>query len=554
MATISLAVVVAHLAMQLMHTLTAQVVDPPAATSPLVTSPPVTSPASAEDKILVPGKGFKEETAQPKVAGDGPYHDAKAIARWDVVPYQTFENKLNLGVVAFHIKGIMKVSFSADGGPWKDVTSMTLNPETNVVEYWVTLQASDFPDGISELRAIVYPNTGVARVLAGKIPFRTGVNETTTNGEHSIWLFPNHGKTLKRPEIFVRPSTGNDSNPGTAAAPVATLRKALSLTSSNDGARIVLTEAGSYKPDQDKDPVISNNRWVTVEPGVGLSRDQVSIVGTGEDDRILPKVARLEWKNLTFRPDTYAYINEGNAQRGAFEWYNNCLLTSAVLTPGDVPQWRSNVYATDSRVENSTYGFVFGQLIRNCAVKDALDAYQGSQLVLNCKVERMRASALGVQHHPDVYQTWGAMKNVIVYGLTGDDIDGAQVLFVNQPIVAGPDMTDAAFVNWDVKTYDKKGGPPFSQFQGRFNNILLKNVQIPNQRVAFRAEVQGLNHFEGKNVELQECQFYNTFKTKEIPPGVTIKKLIKLPVQPRSKGYPSSSPESDPAVPAGGKS
>jgi hypothetical protein len=538
---LSLAVAVAFAVLQLMQASNAQVAD----------SPAVTSSSSEEDKVLVPGSGFKDVVAQPDPRGTGPYSDAKAIARWDVVPYQTFETTINIGIIAFHIKDILKVSFSANGGPWKDVTSMTLNPDTNVVEYWATLRAADFPDGLVEIRAIVYPNTGVARVLAGAVSFISGTNTAATNGEHSMWLFANAGNTLPRPEIFVSPSTGDDGNPGTAEAPVATLKRALDLTASKDGARVILTEEGKYNPDREKETLIANNRWVTVEAGPALSRDQVSIAGTGDDDRLLPKIARLEWKNLTIRPDTYSYINEGGVKNGSSQWYNSCLLTSAELNPSDGQHWRSNVYATDSRVENFSYGFILAQLVRNCAVKDVFDAYQCSQLVINCKVERIRPSVQAAQHHPDVYQTWGDMKNVIVYGLTGDEIDGTQVLFINQPLAVGPDMTDAAFVDWNIKTYDAKGGPPFSQLQGPVNNMLLRNVQISNQRLLFRADAKGLNHFEGKNVELQHCKFANSFKPREVPPGVTIKGGVgaKAAVQPRSKGYPSSVPISEPAVP-----
>jgi hypothetical protein len=207
---------------------------------------------------------------------------------------------------------------------------------------------------------------------------------------------------------------------------------------------------------------------------------------------------------------------------------------------------------TDSRVDNSAYGFTFAQLVRNCVVKDVFDAYQGSQTVLNCKIERIRATAQAAKHHPDIYQTWGDMKNVIVYGLTGDDIDGAQVLFINQPLAVGPNMTDAAFVDWNIKTREPKGGPPFSQLQGPIYNTLLRNVHIPNQRLLFRSDAQGLNHFEGKNIEFQQCKFFNSFKPRELPPGVVFKGMgtgAKPGVQARSKGYPLSVPDDEPTAP-----
>ena len=117
--------------------------------------------------LITTGVGFGGATAQPENTGSslsGGY-DENAIARFDVVPYQAFSDTLNVGVVAFHVNGIQKVSFSVNGGSWVDVTDMTRNPDTNVVEYWATLRATDFSDGQIEVRAIVYPNTGVPRVL-----------------------------------------------------------------------------------------------------------------------------------------------------------------------------------------------------------------------------------------------------------------------------------------------------------------------------------------------------------------------------------------------------
>lgn len=118
--------------------------------------------------VLEPGSGFTAPTPQPPAIGSGAGADAKAIARWDVVPYQTFDDLFEIGVVAFHINGIDRVEFSLDGGPWTAVKEMTLNPRTNVVEYWVALDAARSPDGPVEVRAIAYPKKGVPRVLGGR--------------------------------------------------------------------------------------------------------------------------------------------------------------------------------------------------------------------------------------------------------------------------------------------------------------------------------------------------------------------------------------------------
>ncbi len=497
-----------------------------------------TKPAQVDDLILVPGSGFAGETEQPETQGSGHGDDAKAIARWDVVPYQVFDKMMNVGVVAFHINDIEKVSFSVEGGPWKDVRSMKLNPETNVVEYWVTLRACDFADGPVEVRSIAYPKIGVPRVLQGKIPMIPWSNKATTNGEHSMWLFTNSREKLKSSQFFVSPSRGDDANAGDAANPVKSLAKALNLASINDGSTVILTEAGEYYPDRKAASDSNNSRWITVKPSEGLARDDVMIVGMAPTERLLPRITRIRWHGLTFRPDKYAYINEVIVPKECSQWYDECLFKAPSLEIDDVPQWRGNVYATNSRIETLVYGFVTVQLARGCVVKDTLDAFQLSQLVINCSVEQATKTPLWEQHHPDLFQSFGDMKNVIVYGMKGDRIEGMQILFINQPLVTGPDMTDAAFVDFDVKTYDKRGAPPYSQLQGPLNNVLFKNVKLLNQSMIFRAEIQGVDRLVPRNVVFQDCRFYNRLFSREVPRGVTLKNSKQKPKEPQEPKKP----------------
>ena len=63
---------------------------------------------SVEAAIITPGAGFTGPTSEPGAVGNpsSAGYDAKVIAHWNVVPYQTFYDELNVGVVAFHINGI----------------------------------------------------------------------------------------------------------------------------------------------------------------------------------------------------------------------------------------------------------------------------------------------------------------------------------------------------------------------------------------------------------------------------------------------------------------
>ena len=482
-------------------------------------------PSPHEDFILAPGSGFSGETDLPEARGTGDGSDAKAIARWDVVPYQVFNKTMNVGVIAFHINKISKVSFSVEGGPWKDVTSMKLNPETNVVEYWITLRASDFADGPVEVRAIAYPVNGVPRVLQGKIPALLNSNTVTTNGEHSMWLFANSGEKMTSSQFFVSPSRGNDTNTGSSANPLKSLNHALTLASSHDGSTIILTEAGEYYPQRNTAKESNNTRWITVKRAEGLSKDEVVIVGKERNERLLPRITRLKWQGLTFRPDTYSYINEFIAGIEASQWYDDCLLKTPELEIGEVYPWRGNVYATDSKVDTFIWGFVNVLLARGCVAKDTLDVLQKAQMIVNCNVIGSRGASLAAQHHPDLYQSFGDLKNVIIYGVKGDDIDGMQIIFINSPLAEGPDMTDAAFVDIDVKTYDKNGGPPFSQLSGPLNNVLFQNVKVLKQKILFRTEIKDTIF---KNVVFKNCQFHNKLFPRSLPRG------IKMEVKPNA--------------------
>ena len=92
---------------------------------------------------LEPGEGWSGDQDEPKPVGDPkhPGYPYRAIARWAVVPHQTFEGDFTIGVAAFHGYGIDRVEFSVDNGPWESVKEMAANPRTDIDEYFVNLNA-----------------------------------------------------------------------------------------------------------------------------------------------------------------------------------------------------------------------------------------------------------------------------------------------------------------------------------------------------------------------------------------------------------------------------
>ncbi len=197
-------------------------------TTSSTTRPSTRSPADFR-YVLQPGTGFTAPTGPQAAVGDptAQGHSENAIARWDVVPYQTFTGMFSIGVVAFDISGIKEVDFSVNGGAWTGVTSMTMNPQTNVNEYTASLNAANFADGAVEVSAIprLMPNVGVPRVL------------------DSLALYANAGGSLTGGAVYVS-QTGSNGNLGTQASPFGTnLDKALDAVS--DGGTIVITQPGA---------------------------------------------------------------------------------------------------------------------------------------------------------------------------------------------------------------------------------------------------------------------------------------------------------------------
>ena len=141
-------------------------------------------PPSGDVPLVSPGAGFVGATDQPAtqgtrgdlgwlddvIVGDTTYErtPAKPIAHWDTVQFLDIAEQQVFGVAAFHIAGINRVEFSLDGGDWVSVTSVSTNPDTGVPAYLIRVDSDDLSNGRHELRAIVYPNRGDARVLQGE--------------------------------------------------------------------------------------------------------------------------------------------------------------------------------------------------------------------------------------------------------------------------------------------------------------------------------------------------------------------------------------------------
>ncbi len=376
--------------------------------------------------VLTPGTGFTGATVQPAALGQPgqDMYNENAIARWDVVPYQTFSGTFNVGVVAFDSAGIKEVDFSVNGGAWVAVTTMTLNPQTantgdagnpsaGVVEYWATLNAADFADGQIEVRAIAVPVVGQPRVLQG-------ATVGQSDGVESLFLNADAQGSLPHLVRYVSP-TGNDATgDGSAGNPFASISAAMKSMDPTDtgggtaGATIYLT-AGSYLYG-----IIGNwdvftattNQWLTITTAPGVSRDRVKLTGSTQNPGMYSKYVHL--KNLTITSNTVITMSSGYK---AYLWVDGCNLAGpGVNVDGDWTNgsWTGE-YFTDSEASNCKNGFITANLVRNCYAHNLGSwSFANDGLLVNGLADNINQPA-GTGWHPNV--DYSERPNAITYGL-----------------------------------------------------------------------------------------------------------------------------------------
>ncbi len=474
------------------------------------------SPQATETPLLIPGSGFTGPSYVAAVHGNpaAPGGDATAIARWDVVPFQTIEGSFEIGVVAFHFGGIERVDFSLNNGPWQPVYDMTLNERTGVVEYTARVDAATLPDGQFEVRAIAYPKNGEPRLLAGALE-----PESVKNGEHSLFLSANANQTLASVKVFVSPTGSDSSGDGTLAKPYASIMKAVKVISDRsggtaDGGTVYLT-AGDHMWGNYQYSLLTTNseRWLTVEPAPGLSKEDVRISGCSSPrwwDGIRLPLQRLH--NLTLMHPLSLSTTSGQA--GA--WLDDCTFigagagsdgeyaTATGYHPVNEAKFSARgVYVTDTLFEDIKRPSIEWTLARNVELdRVGLDAFFNPRMILNCELRNHGVA--GDVGHRDVVQYFKGNENTIIYGFKAvDDIIG-------QPIFSRgfPDdrqMDNAAFVNVIIDHAEWEGVHK-AQWQQNSNHVLFWHTTILDNTLLVRDDgnmVTNLKNFSIRNSVLQ---------------------------------------------------
>jgi hypothetical protein len=464
---------------------------------------------------LVAGTGWIEPLADLPAIGTGFGSDAKALARWDVVPYQTISGDFKIGVVAFHINNISKVSFSLNNGPWLDVTTPTLNTTTGVVEYWTTIKSTDLPDGPVEIRAIAYPITGIPRVL-GKYQIDTSLTYNSTeespwsSGEHSMLLVVNNGNVFASRTRYVATNGNDTTGDGSEAAPFLTVAKAvdsLKLAGHVDGGTVYL-KAGTYSSIGLNGVGVNQSTWLTITGAPGTTKNQVIIRAFSSRTQ----AELLRFKSVTFSIpagplDRLFYGGLSGGSR--YLWLDDVVITTDSRTNNSAI-WRDvqGFFATNVYMENNARGFG-GHLLRNVDFAHlGDDAFTDAKLLINSSVVDIDTEASNnTGAHPDVYQIYDpnlVKSNQIVYGLTAVENIGSQGVF------AGTVCKEIALVNVNIT---QTGGSNWVFRFGDVDNLFVKDSTFLGNSAKFDI----VDPLRVRNVVLENIHVMNV--APYLPPG-----------------------------------
>jgi hypothetical protein len=437
-----------------------------------------------EDPVLIPGVGFFGPTEVPTtVSTTAAGANAKAIALWNVVPYQDAKTTFRVGVVAFHINGIDRVEFSLENGPWIPVTQMTYNRRSDTVEYKIALDPRTMGyQGLVELRAVAYPTIGIPRVL------------------DPLFLNADPNNSLVHAKRWVATNGSDSSGNGSQNSPFRTIaRAAASLSSANEAdGGIIYLQAGSHSLTSPGSPVNTSERWLTIQPAPGLTKSDV-VLNNSEWPGLQTRLIRL--RHLTIRTS----IPGGDAPEGHL-WVDGCDLIGQgqfTISFSGSGEWENGFEyraITDSIVSDNAHGFLHSELMRNVHQRRiGSDTFHHPKLVVNCSVDNIYRGPNSAWH-PDVFafaQGNANNDNHIVYGLRATNCI-AQGIFAKQQ----NSISNVAFVNVLIEgdTLKSQWGSTVASDPILTDHLLMWNVTIAGQGFSWRGATLS-------NVSIRGCAF-----------------------------------------------
>jgi len=400
--------------------------------------------------------------------GLSPASGTTPIARWDVVPLQCFASTFKPGVIAFHEAGV-SVTFSINGNPRGTVTAPSYNDQTRVVEYWMALDPSAFPDG-------------PVRIVADVVPGGTG---HTTRRLDTLVLYANSDGTLTNTTIkWADCVSGDDANghDGSEALPYRTIRKAFQAVGA--GGTVYLKAGTAYDIAAGTGSYPSYQYWTTIRPAPGVTREQVSVKPNRTDNGMM----RYKGFSVRTTPDWGSVFYGGMSYNRLWADSLDISDVDGKLGGGTTSHYATITYVTDCYFHDFPGG-PGTELVRNVTIRNILeDAVSGANLAVNVLVDGIDPGTSGA--HPDVYQLYSGsdtLRNKIVYNLRAYNVI-SQGLFNG-----GTPIEDVAFVNIAI---DKDTSTVmYTQFDGYLNHVLFWHLTLHEQTFLWRDAIDARSTF-----------------------------------------------------------
>ena len=454
------------------------------------------------------------------------------IARYDVAPHQRIEKgeTFNFGVIAFHKDGIDRVVFEVTGAGYNGpesvtVTEMTLNPRTDVWEYWFPLSASSFTQaGNIQVKATVHSNDGASYVPSA-LSQRIGLEQTTgrtflnyipmtVNSQRSgreCFLNPNPTQCLPTVEAWVNPSVsstagsiGNSNNPypdiSDALADIRDWRSANGYGATVDGAVIHVVPFGSG--DSSSSHELEMGEFDTISEYVTVTSDPTR--GGNTANTRISKLTSIN-KELFVKIENLQIISKTNPVNGSplngndflFLLVTNSFLTGTFDTNSSTSEYKNpfrgnfdDKWVINSRIEDVYFAVGSCTGARNLdVVRSHQDVFQNCPFIVNITVngiDPIFPDGRPTYDHSDLWQFWGGgtVRNAIAYNVHATDVH-YQGAYINVPRVEG-----MAIVNTFIErrrenrlrgsaSNNQKPAPTLISLNADFHHLLLwHNTQV----------------------------------------------------------------------------
>ena len=441
-------------------------------------------------------------TNPPPPPPEGITPSKKPVARWVDVPFRTVDQPYRLRVVAEDISGILAVSFNANQGSTVFVTEPIWSDETAGYEYTALLDPADIDVGERiQISAVVYPNSGPPRVLAGPLN-----SASAASGEFSMVVF---GPPVQVATRYV--SVGGNDTTGTGAKsnPYRTIDRAMyDVEDIGAGDQMfIYLESGSHGwggPRVDA----PNDRWLTIVPAPGVSAGSVRIV-SGTSTRVgAPRVRlanvtldqRSAWNMTGYNTVDDSLWLDSVVCIGPGRWTNSGTVQSEPVLASNIASY----FVTNSSASNYINGFRAATLVRNSSLSRlGADAYSNTRLVLNCTVDDIDNGTHA--YHPDVYQFSGSgtRDNTFIRGLTATNAQCQGVFSNGLAVVANTYLGNIRI----ERNMPDPSVPPWSMWAvDETNHFLIDELALPDSTWSWRCPIMNNVRISGFDVYRQVVQ------------------------------------------------